>query len=123
MDRRGGSRCPGRSHTVRRICGSIGPLDLQGFGEFQQFLTGYGIVGPDVENIAGMFVEQEKPGGGAVFIGFFEGDQEYQVKAGYLPEGMSDGGSGQYRSQTDNRWITVMPVYTMAELDSSSPSG
>lgn len=31
---------------------------------------------------------------------------------------MSDGGSGQYRSQTDNRWITVMPVYTMAELDS-----
>ena len=51
-----------------------GPLDLQGFGEFQQFLTGYGIVGPDVENIAGMFVEQEKPGGGAVFIGFFEGD-------------------------------------------------
>lgn len=43
---------------------------------------------------------------------------EYQVKAGYLPEGMSDDGSGQYRSQTDNRWITVMPVYTMAELDS-----
>ena len=24
---------------------------------------------------------------------------EYQVKAGYLPEGMSDDGSGQYRSQ------------------------
>ena len=43
---------------------------------------------------------------------------EYQVTAGYLPEGMSDDGSGQYRSQTDNRWITVMPVYTMAELDS-----
>lgn len=42
---------------------------------------------------------------------------EYQVTADYLPEGMTDGGSGQYRSQTDDRWITVMPVYTMAELE------
>lgn len=42
---------------------------------------------------------------------------EYRVTADYLPEGMTDGGSGQYRSQTDDRWITVMPVYTMAELE------
>ncbi len=42
---------------------------------------------------------------------------EYQVTANYLPEGMTDDGSGQYRSQTDDRWITVMPVYTMAALE------
>lgn len=42
---------------------------------------------------------------------------EYQVTADYLPEGMTDDGSGQYRSPKDDRWITVMPIYTMAELE------
>ncbi len=45
---------------------------------------------------------------------------EYQVSAGYLPEGFADNGSGQYRSADDDRWITIMPVYTTAELDQLS---
>lgn len=42
---------------------------------------------------------------------------EYQVKAGYLPENFKDEGDGKYRSTEDEGWITLLPVYTTAELD------
>lgn len=45
---------------------------------------------------------------------------EYQVRADYLPEGMTDGGDGKYYGENygeDDNWITVMPIYTMAELE------
>lgn len=41
---------------------------------------------------------------------------EYKVTPGYLPQGFADDSHGQYRS-ADDRWITIMPVYTMAELE------
>ena len=41
---------------------------------------------------------------------------EYKVTPGYLPEGFEDHGDGKYYGE-DGLGITVMPVYTMAELD------
>lgn len=42
---------------------------------------------------------------------------EYQVKAGYIPKGFSDDdGYGKYYGE-DDEWITIMPIYTTAELD------
>ena len=41
---------------------------------------------------------------------------KYQVTADYLPEGIKDQGDGKYRGE-NNRWITVMPIYTVAELE------
>ena len=41
---------------------------------------------------------------------------EYQVTADYIPEGLTDNGDGKYLGGDDS-WITVMPVYTMAELE------
>lgn len=41
---------------------------------------------------------------------------EYKVTPGYLPEGFKDQGAGKYYGE-DGLGITVMPVYTMAELD------
>lgn len=44
---------------------------------------------------------------------------EYQVTPSYIPEGLKDTGDGKYLSadNSDNGWITVMPVYTTAELE------
>lgn len=44
---------------------------------------------------------------------------EYQVTPGYLPDGLRDQGSGQYYGEGDG-WITVMPIYTMAELEKAN---
>ncbi len=44
---------------------------------------------------------------------------EYQVTPGYLPEGISDQGAGKYYGEGDD-WITVMPIYTMAELEKAN---
>lgn len=44
---------------------------------------------------------------------------EYQVTPAYLPEGMEDQGSGKYYGG-DSQWITVMPLYTMAELEKAN---
>lgn len=41
---------------------------------------------------------------------------EYKVTPGYLPQGFADDSHGQYRS-ADDKWITIMPIYTMAELE------
>lgn len=43
---------------------------------------------------------------------------EYQVKADYIPRGFEDDadGDGKYYGE-DDEWITIMPVYTTAELD------
>ena len=41
---------------------------------------------------------------------------EYKVTAGYLPKGMRDQGEGKYQGEAE-RWMTVMPVYTTAELE------
>ena len=43
---------------------------------------------------------------------------EYQVSAGYIPKGFSDDedGDGKYYGENDE-WITIMPIYTTAELD------
>lgn len=41
---------------------------------------------------------------------------KYQVTPSYLPEGFKDEGYGKYRAEDDS-WITIMPVYTMAELE------
>lgn len=41
---------------------------------------------------------------------------EYQVTPRYLPEGVTDMGNGKYNGEKEE-WITVMPIYTMAELD------
>ncbi len=41
---------------------------------------------------------------------------EYEVTPEYLPEGFADDGAGKYCS-ADDKWITIMPVYTMAELE------
>lgn len=42
----------------------------------------------------------------------------YQVKADYIPKGFEDDadGDGKYYGE-DDEWITIMPVYTTAELD------
>lgn len=44
---------------------------------------------------------------------------EYQVTSSYIPEGLKDAGDGKYLStdNSDKGWITVMPVYTTAELE------
>lgn len=42
---------------------------------------------------------------------------EYRVVPGYLPKNYQDDGDGKYRSSEDDGWITVMPVYTTAQLD------
>ena len=44
---------------------------------------------------------------------------EYQVTPGEIPDGMTDQGYGKY-SGADGRWITVMPIYTMAELEKAN---
>ncbi len=44
---------------------------------------------------------------------------EYQVTPGYLPEGLSDQGAGKYYGEGET-WITVMPIYTMAELEKAN---
>lgn len=44
---------------------------------------------------------------------------EYQVTPGYLPEGLKDQGSGQYYGEGGG-WITVMPIYTTAELEKAN---
>lgn len=44
---------------------------------------------------------------------------EYQITAGYLPDGMRDRGDGKYRGE-NNSWITVMPIYTTAELEKAN---
>ncbi len=41
---------------------------------------------------------------------------EYKVTPGYLPAGFKDQGAGKYYGD-DGLGITIMPVYTMAELD------
>lgn len=41
---------------------------------------------------------------------------EYEVTPAYLPEGYKDRGAGKYYGE-DGLGITVMPIYTMAELD------
>ncbi len=43
---------------------------------------------------------------------------EYQAKAGYLPAGFAgdEDGDGKYYGENE-KWITIMPVYTTAELD------
>lgn len=41
---------------------------------------------------------------------------EYEVTASYLPDGLTDQGDGKY-SGTDDSWITIMPLYTSAELE------
>lgn len=41
---------------------------------------------------------------------------EYEVTPGYLPEGYADRGGGKY-DRGDGLGITVMPIYTTAELD------
>lgn len=41
---------------------------------------------------------------------------EYEVTPGYLPEGYKDHGAGKYYGE-DALGITVMPIYTTAELD------
>lgn len=44
---------------------------------------------------------------------------EYEVTPGYLPDGLSDQGAGQYYGEGED-WITVMPIYTMAELEKAN---
>ncbi len=44
---------------------------------------------------------------------------EYEVTPAYLPEGMEEQGSGKYYGG-DSQWITVMPIYTMAELEKAN---
>ncbi len=41
---------------------------------------------------------------------------EYRITAGYIPEGLHDNGDGKYYAD-DDRWITIMPIYTTAELE------
>lgn len=43
---------------------------------------------------------------------------EYQVKADYIPKGFADDedGDGKYYGENEE-WITIMPIYTTAELD------
>lgn len=43
---------------------------------------------------------------------------EYQVKADYIPKGFEDDtdGDGKYYGENEE-WITIMPIYTTAELD------
>lgn len=44
---------------------------------------------------------------------------EYQVKAEYIPEGFADDedGDGKYYAEGDDGWITIMPIYTTAEIE------
>lgn len=44
---------------------------------------------------------------------------EYQVKAGYVPKGFEDDedGDGKYYAQDGDGWITIMPIYTTAEIE------
>lgn len=41
---------------------------------------------------------------------------EYKITPSYLPEGFSEQEEGKYRDNKDS-WITIMPIYTTAELD------
>ena len=40
----------------------------------------------------------------------------WQVMPSYIPEGLHDAGDGKYLTDDDG-WITIMPIYTTAELD------
>lgn len=44
---------------------------------------------------------------------------EYQVKAAYVPKGFADDedGDGKYYATEDDGWITIMPIYTTAEIE------
>lgn len=44
---------------------------------------------------------------------------EYQVKAAYTPKGFADDedGDGKYYAMEDDGWITIMPIYTTAEIE------
>lgn len=44
---------------------------------------------------------------------------EYQVKADYIPEGFADDedGDGKYYAEDGDGWITIMPIYTTAEIE------
>lgn len=44
---------------------------------------------------------------------------EYQVKADYLPKGFADDedGDGKYYAGEEDEWITIMPIYTTAEIE------
>lgn len=44
---------------------------------------------------------------------------EYQVKAAYIPKGFADDedGDGKYYALKDDGWITIMPIYTMTEIE------
>ena len=44
---------------------------------------------------------------------------EYQVKAAYIPKGFADDedGDGKYYALEDGGWITIMPIYTTAEIE------
>lgn len=44
---------------------------------------------------------------------------EYQVKAAYIPKGFADDedGDGKYYALEDDGWITIMPIYTTAEIE------
>ncbi len=44
---------------------------------------------------------------------------EYQVTPEYIPDGMAEQGDGKYCGEEDV-WITVMPIYTMAELEKAN---
>lgn len=44
---------------------------------------------------------------------------EYRVTPEYLPDGLSDQGAGKYYGEGED-WITVMPIYTMAELEKAN---
>lgn len=46
---------------------------------------------------------------------------EYQVTPQYLPEGLTDTGHNQYRGENEE-WVTIMPIYTMDELDRAGAS-
>ena len=44
---------------------------------------------------------------------------EYQVRADYIPAGFEDDedGDGKYYAKGDDQWITIMPIYTTAEIE------
>ncbi len=44
---------------------------------------------------------------------------EYRVKAEYVPEGFADDedGDGKYYGEEEGEWITIMPLYTTAEIE------
>lgn len=44
---------------------------------------------------------------------------EYRVKAEYVPQGFADDedGDGKYYGEEEGEWITIMPLYTTAEIE------